>query len=153
VGREHGAPAGVLERCVERPAGGSRALERREGGVALVEVQDVGIQAHGGEHPHAAHAEQHVLRQPGDGIAHVELRGDPAREARVLRALGVEQEHGDPPGLDAPDLHGHVLTMDGHLDGDGPAVVVAHEHGGRRSGSVGTQYSCCQPLASRRWRK
>jgi hypothetical protein len=80
--------------------------------VALVEVQDVGLDPHRGEHAHAAHAEQDVLGQPRDGVADVELRADPAREPGVLRALRVEQVDRDAPGLDPPDLDGHVLAVD-----------------------------------------
>src|SRR5207302_10660845 len=64
VGGEDGVPAGERERLVERGAAGDRPprhLERRERRVALVEVEDAGLDAHRPQRPQPADAEHGVL--------------------------------------------------------------------------------------------
>ena len=51
-------------------------LEDGEGGVALVEMADLGLDAQRAQHPPAADAEDDLLLQPHLGAAAVELAGD-----------------------------------------------------------------------------
>ena len=59
-------------------------LERRQRGVALVEVDHPGLVAHRAQGADAADAEQRVLGQPGLRVAVVQAPGDPALERTVL---------------------------------------------------------------------
>ena len=85
----------------------ARELERGERRVALVHVDDAGLDAERAQRAHAADAEQDVLRQPRARVADVEPRRDPARSAGVLGPVGVEQEQRHAADVDAPDLGGH----------------------------------------------
>ena len=97
--------------------------------VALVEVQEVGLDAQRGERADAAGAEQHVLGEPRVGVADVEPRRDPAREVRVLRPLRVEQVERDAADVDAPDLRDDLHVADRHGDRERLAVGAADERG------------------------
>src|SRR3712207_9006367 len=58
----------------------SRELERGERGVALVEVDQAGLDAQRLERAHAAGAEQRVLREAHVGIRRVQAAGDRSEE-------------------------------------------------------------------------
>ncbi len=122
------------EALAERAAVRARGLERDERRVALVEMQDAGVDAHRVERAHAADAEQDVLGEAGVGIADVEARGDPVRREVVLRALGVEQEQRHAADVDAPDLSRHLEPADRDGDRDRRTVVAGDERGGQALG-------------------
>ena len=148
----------LVERLLEaRPLPvdpGARGLDRRQRRVALVHVHDARLDPQLAQRRGAADAEDRVLREPRVGVAVVQARGDPAAHAVVLGQLGVEQEQRDAPDVDPPDLRDDVGVADRDVSFSGsrssPRVTSA---AGVRSGSVGIQYSCCQPVASMRWRK
>ena len=121
--------------------------------MTLVEVDDPGLDAEGVQRAHAADAEQRVLPQPHLGIADVEARGDPAVAHAVLRPVRVEQQQRHATDVDAPDLRDDVAPGDRDGDRHRRAVAPVTSAAGTRSGSVSTQYSCCQPEPSIRWRK
>ena len=118
----------------QRAAVGARGLERDEGGVALVEVQDAGVDVHRLQRAHAADAEQDVLRKPRVGLADVEPRRDPAGGQVVLRPLGVEQVERDAADVHAPDLRGDLHVAHRHGHGQRLAVVAGDERGGEPLG-------------------
>ena len=157
VGGEHGALADGLEGLVHRRAGalalGARELEAGHGGVALVEVHDARLDAERVQRPHAADAEQRVLAEPHAGVADVQAGGDPAVGEVVLRPVGVEQEQRHAADVDSPHLGHDRALADRDADRQRLAVGPRTSAAGTRSGSVSTQYSCCQPEASIRWRK
>ena len=68
VGREHRPLARGRERRRELPRPmqrpGAASCERRQRGVALVEVDHAGLDPERAQRPDAADAEQHVLREP-----------------------------------------------------------------------------------------
>ena len=138
VRREHRALARVGQRVVEARAAGHRAargLERGERRVALVHVHDAGLDAERAQGDDPAGAEQRVLLQARAGIAVVQARGDPARDAVVLRHLGVEEEERDAPDVHPPDLRHDVAAADRHGDLQRRALgALGDEHGGRALG-------------------
>ena len=68
-----------------------------------------------------ADAEQDVLAQPRVRIADVELRRDPAHDARVVRPLGVEQVERDAANVDArSDLYSVAVILYEFLAGHTP---------------------------------
>ena len=134
VGGEDGPGPHGLQAGVERAAVRARLLERHERGVALVEVQDAGLDAERGERAGAADAEQDVLGEPRVGLADVQARRDPARGEVVLGALGVEQVERHAPDVDPPDLRGHLHVAHGHRHRDRCAVGAGDERGGEPLG-------------------
>ena len=104
VRREHRGRADLRERRVEGRAlldVVPDALQRDEGRVALVQVPDGGLDAHGLERPHAAEAEDDLLLEAHVLVAAVQPRRQLAVPRRVLLDVGVEQEQ---PHLAGPDL-------------------------------------------------
>ena len=128
-------------------------LQRREGGMALVEVQEPRLDSERAQRAHAANAEQQILRETQIGIADVEPGRDPASRAAVLRAVAIEQIQGNAPHVDAPDLGDDVLVPIGTVTVMGSPSASVTSAAGSRSGSVSDQDSCWRPLASMRWRK
>jgi len=94
VRREHrpqrDLPVGRREADAPRRGPPPGELDRREGTVALVQVEDAGVDAERVQHPHAADAEDQLLTQPGDEVAAVELCGDRAQLGGVPIDVGVE---------------------------------------------------------------
>ena len=101
------------------------ALEAEEGGVALVHVEHVGLDAQELQGPHPAYAEENLLADPHFLVAAVELAGDLAILGRVLRHVGVQQVQGDPAHADVPDLGLDVPPGELHLH-HGRRVVAEH---------------------------
>ncbi len=80
------------------------ALEPEEAGVALVGVEDLGVDAERVEGAHAADAQQDLLLEPVLGVAAVEPVGDGAQLGRVLVDVGVEQVQRHAADVGAPHL-------------------------------------------------
>ena len=88
-------------------------LEAGEDRVALVEVVDVHLVAHGAEQPNPAHAQQHLL---GDAVvvaAAVEAPGDPA-EALLHRLDQIERRVAVAIALPRAALH--LVPLHGHQE-------------------------------------
>ena len=105
-------------------------LNRRQRGVALVEMDHAGLDAERPQGPDPTHAEQHVLGQAGVAVGLVETGGDPPLERPVRRQVGVEQEQRHPADVDPPDLRGDPGVID--RDGDRHRLAVAAGHQRRR---------------------
>ena len=95
--------------CDER----ADALDREEGGVALVHVEDVRVDAERLERAHAADAEQQLLADAVLAVAGVE---------RVGEHLDLEQVERHGADVLAPDVGGDRLAVELDLDGDVLAV-------------------------------
>jgi hypothetical protein len=102
--------------------------------MALVQMDDAGLHAHGLQGSHRADAQQCVLRKPDRAVADVEAAGDPAVDPRVLGTLRIEQEESHTADVDAPHLHDDLSTAYRHSDGERFAVLVPDEHGGQAFG-------------------
>ncbi len=112
-----------------------RALHQQEGGVALVEVPDRGLDAEGLERPDAARAEHQLLVEAHLAAANVENVGDRPVRLGVVRDVGVEQQDRHSPDLDQP--HGRVEIPIGQLHGYGERVAVrAQDAQDRQPGQV-----------------
>jgi hypothetical protein len=98
--------------------------------VALVHVDDRGLDPERLEHLHASDAEERVLLEPHRAVADVETGRDPALVDPVVLSVRVEQVQGNPSDLRPPHLHAHGATTDLQLDDERAAVLVGHEGGG-----------------------
>ncbi len=98
-----GDQAGLFEGHLTALAQLSHALDGEQEAVALVHVEDGGLDAHGPQRPHAADPEHDLLAQPPGGLGDVEAVGDRPQLGRVGLQVGVQQEEGDPTHLGAPD--------------------------------------------------
>ena len=110
---------------------GAGQLERRQGPVALVEMDDAGVDPHRPERAQRADAEQRVLGEPDGAVGDVEAPGDPAIDPPVLRAFGVEQVEGGAAHLHPPDLDHHLASAEGDPDGERVAVIAGDQGGGQ----------------------
>ena len=117
VGREDGALArrgeGLVTRAPERHLAACH-LQRRERGVALVEVHDARVEPHRLEDAHRSDAEQRVLGEARWPIRHVEPARDPLVDRRVLGALRIEEIEGRPADVEAPHLDHDVAPAERH---------------------------------------
>jgi hypothetical protein len=93
-------------------------LDAEERGVAFVHVPGGRRDPERAQRAHAADAEDHLLLDAGVVVPAVELVGDRAVRLRVLREVGVEQDHLDPPDCGAPYLYAHVAGREPHADDD-----------------------------------
>ena len=94
VRREHDPLASCLERRLQTRPGCDlvgRELERRQGRVSLVEMQDRGPDVESAQDAHAAEAEQTVLRKADRPARLVQAAGRPSLNRVVLRHVGVEE--------------------------------------------------------------
>ena len=83
-----------LERLREALPGGhllADQLQRQEGGVAFVHVEDRRLHAQRAQQPHAADAQQHLLHDARRAVAAIDAQGQVAEMLLVLRAVGVQQ--------------------------------------------------------------
>ena len=94
------------------------ALDPAQEAVALVEVEDAGVEAQGAQRAHAADPEHDLLTKTAVRLWHVEAIGDAAQVVRVGLEVGVEQEKGHPSHLRAPHRDAHVARPDRRLDLD-----------------------------------
>ena len=150
VRREHRARAHDLERMLGVDAvlhQHAHALHREQAGVALVHVEDGGLDAAGGERLDAADAEQDLLAQAVLAVAAVEAVGDRALGRRVGLHVGVEQQQLDPADVDAPEP-GVQRTARAAPRRRAPARPPAASTGviGSSAGSSSTNSSSCAPL-------
>ena len=124
--------AGPRERVVER---GSRRdvvggeLERRERRMALVEVQDAGLDPERAQRPHGADPEQPVLPEARERVALVEAGGDPPVDGVVLVELGVEEVERDAADLDAPDVERDLAAGEREREPERRPVLGEHLDG------------------------
>ena len=102
--------------------------------MALVEVDDAGLDPQRVEQADAADAQQRVLPQPHLGVADVEPGGDPAVGDAVLRPVGVEQQQRHAPDVDPPHLGDDLAADERHGDGDRLAVVAGDQRAGHPVG-------------------
>jgi len=120
VGREHRPRPCRLERLGERQPvlahEAADALEAEEGRVALVHVEDDGLEAERAQRAHAADAEHDLLPDAVLLVAAVELVGDVLDVGRVLGDVGVEQVQRHASHVRAPDLHDRRASGEVHLD-------------------------------------
>jgi len=95
------------------------ALDGQEEAVALVHVEDGGVDAHGPERAHAADAQHDLLGEATSRLGHVQPVGDRAQLGRVPLDVGVEEVERHPPDVDPPDRDPHLLVSEGagHLEG------------------------------------
>ena len=129
-------------------------LERREGAVAFVEVQDAPIDAGGTQRANAAHTEQELLANADALIAEVEPRGELPVLVGVALEIGVEQEV---VGCDRRSLPRLARAASRWRAAPGRS---AERPSARRAGDAGRpsagerMYSACwYPSRSRRCRK
>ena len=137
VGGEDRARACALERLLRRAAVGhvlGRQLDRRQRRVPLVEMQRAGLDVHGAQGSHAAHAEHDVLREPRLRVADVQAVADPARLGVVVRVVGVEQVERHAADVDPPDECLDLALAERHLDRQRLALAVRHERRGQALG-------------------
>ena len=132
-----------------RPCGDQLAdpLEAEEAGVALVGVEDVGLQAERAQGAHAADAEHDLLAQAVVLVAAVEAVGDGDAVGGVAGDVGVEEVQRDAADVGPPDVD---------PDGSPARSTVSSTPVSTRPSEWGVKsatLSCCQPSASRRWRK
>ena len=113
--------------------------------MALVEVHDAGLDAQRVRARARRRRRAARTGQPHVGVADVQARGDPAVGEVVLRPVGVEQEQRHAADVDPPDLRDDLRSPIGTVIVSGSPSSPVTSAAGRRSGSVSTQYSCCQP--------
>ena len=94
----------------------AQPLEREEGGVALVDVEDGRHDAERGQGARPADAEHELLPEPVLAVAPVERVGDAPGALRVALDVGVEEQERHAGRLGPPDLCAHGLA--GQVDGD-----------------------------------
>ena len=107
MGREHRRRAQALHRLVPGDVPVldelAQALELEERGVALVHVEDGGLDSECAENTHASDAKHELLPQPVQAVATVELVGDRPCPVRVAVDVRVEQIERHAPHVHAPD--------------------------------------------------
>ncbi len=122
VRREHRALGDLLRARPEVRAGQlhqqARVLQRREGAVALVQVQAAPVDAGGAQRAHAADAQQQLLADADALVAEVQAGGELAVLLGVPVDVGVEQEQLVAPDRDLPHLRAQRLPRQRHLDDD-----------------------------------
>ena len=122
VRREHRALGDLLRAGPEVGAGQlhqqARVLQRREGAVALVQVQAAPVDAGGAQRAHAAHAQQQLLADADALVAEVEAGRELAVLLGVAVDVGVEQQQLVAPDRDLPHLRAQRLARQRHLDDD-----------------------------------
>ena len=94
------------------------ALKAREGRMALVHVDDLGLEAKRLQGPDAADAEEVFLADPGLQVAAVEAVGELARGGLVFRYVGVHEVERHPADLRLPDLGEYPFPAQVHVDHD-----------------------------------
>ena len=109
VGGEDIAGAGRFQGLVERQFFLAHEqpdlFQGEEGGMALVHVEDGGLQTHGLERAHAADAQHDLLPDARIVVAAVERIGDVAvLRQHVFRDVGIQQVQRDAPHLQLPHL-------------------------------------------------
>ena len=155
VGGEHHPLPSPRERLLQRSDAGrtlsAGELERRKAACPSLRCTTAGSIPSAAAHA-AAHAQQDILREPRDRVSDVQLRGNPPVDPTVLGHIRVEQEQRHPPHRNPPDLRHDIAPEDRNRDPQRRPVRISD---GRRepSGSMSSQYSCCHPDASSRWRK
>ena len=104
----------------------AQELQREEGAVTLVEVEDLGRLAQRAQEPHAADAEDDLLADAPVEAALVELPRERAEVLRVALVVGVEQVKRRAAELELPgaELQRARAEVDGDLDG---LAVVARD--------------------------
>ena len=150
VGGEDGAGPHRLDRLGEATAPSSTheradALEAEEAGVALVGVEDLGVDAERLEGPHAADAEQDLLADAVLGVAAVEAVGDEPRSSAGSRR---RRRRAGRAGRGPTSARQTCATQ--RLAGRGrPATrtPVAPASSAMACGSRSGKRSCCQPSA------
>ena len=133
VRRDEGALPDPAKGVAEGGAAGDtlgHELQRGEGAVALVEMEDGRVDAECAEHAHAADAEDDLLAGAHGVVARVEATSDLAVFGAVLGHVGVEQEEGDAADGERPDLGPDDPVCDGD-DDDERNVAAEHQLGGR----------------------
>ena len=103
-------------------------LERREGAVALVEVQHAGRDAQGGKRAHAADAEQQFLADADALVAAVEPRRQLAIFGLVAVDVRIEQQQRVAADRQLPDARGNRAGAGLDRDRDGDAVAQRRPH-------------------------
>gem|GEM_PF-2602103 len=141
-----GGESGVerLLAIVHEPAG---PLEHGKGGVAFVEMADLGIQTEGSQQTPTDNAENVFLTQPQFGSAAVQLAGDARIRGRIGGIVGVEEiEPGAPhfhlpganpqfhPGERNRQPHPLAIGITQRLDGQLAGLVVRVESQLRAAG-------------------
>ena len=141
VCREHEAVAAALERGSQvidlplRKVGDCRrGGHARQGGMALVEVEEGGPDRHRFERTDRANPEKRVLRETDRPVAFVQTGADPALQRGVLRDVGVEEVERHTTDVGPPDVSGDVTIPDRDLDRQRRTVGGAHARRGQRLG-------------------
>ncbi len=124
ISRRHDLQGGIeieIFLCPQNPD----ALQREEGGVAFVHVENLRADPELTQSPHTADSQHHLLPDAHLEIAAVKLGRDQTILGRVLRHVGVEEVKIDPADVQLPDL-GVNLAVE-NLDRDEDArVIPAH---------------------------
>ena len=108
----------------------TQTLQTGEGGVALVVVIDLGMQAQRTQGAHAADAQQELLLQAVLPVATIELVRDLAVLGDVGLVVGVQQVEVGTADRDLPDAHGKRAAGHAHGNRLPGAVLVQHGRGG-----------------------
>ena len=120
VGGEHAAGThsggGLVEGETGIRDGPPDALEGQESGVALVDVEHLGMDAQGVECPHPTDAQKDFLADALELATAVEAIGDEAVFGVVVVVVGVEQVQSDATHAGLPDRGHHWHPGDVHGD-------------------------------------
>ena len=117
--------------CVvaRRPRGGQLAqpLEREQGRVPFVQVEDGRRDAQATQRADAADPEDNLLADPVLAVAAVEPIRDAARRRAVFLQVRVEEVQARPADVGAPDPHGDRLARELEVDEQRAAACLALE--------------------------
>ncbi len=148
VGREDGHLRHVARRLAVGDAValhlGADHLDRREGAMPFVQVEDRRVNPQRVEQPDAADAEQQLLADPHAGVAAVEPRGQRAVRLAVLGDVRVEQVERRPADRDLPGLR--VERAGVRVDREPEPLAAGARHRlDRQHGDVGDRVGLLLP--------
>ena len=105
----------------------SHTLQSHKGGVSLIGMVYIGLDAEETKHLYTADAEHILLLHAVLPVASIELMSDLTIPLRVLRNVGIHEIELHPTYIDTPDLGRHLVAIEGHSKNQGSAIVVTHQ--------------------------
>jgi hypothetical protein len=101
-------------------------FQRKERGMAFVQVEHGRLHAERAQEAHAADAQQDFLHDAHGAVAGVGARSQVAEMLRVFRQIRVEQIHRDATGVDTPGAKINAVHADFRVADKRLAVGVEH---------------------------
>ena len=114
----------------------TQAFQHEEGGVAFVHVPHGRRDAEGGQHAHAADAQQDFLTHAHVAVGLIEAGGDAAVVVAVLGHVGIHEVQRHAAHLQLPDAGVEGAGTEGQGDHERVALVVEHGFKGQAGGLI-----------------